>query len=548
MSESAMRMNGPFSSEAFAKLDVNRMSVPELARGIRKGDKACMIRMYTLLHDDLLAIARKTIESARQAELIVRKTFSEVLNNYENIDPDLFELNLIQVLDENTRKEDIYNTYTIKTIRNNNETLVESLKARAVPAKLETKTEESAVSLTAFADAAALESDVPLTDYADAAEDTSVIAEEKKHASKTLSIPLILGSAAAIATAGVAHAAYQHEEARKRDLSYTQMMDALGISFVKDEAGHEVSEFEYTPGALKNVDELVADHSGTLATNTDALDLSKTGSFLVNYTLSNTDSYGQQGYTSVQRNYVVKDTQMPVIHMAVDSVSIQEGEGFDPLSVVSQVTDPADGELMRVDAAPEALVDDASGRMYETGWYTVTSNVDVNTPGSYNVTVHAVDNHGNVSDANVPVTVNAKPRYRTVSVNTSENAAWIYNFLTGSGFTKAATAGILANIQIESSFNPTAGSSYYGLCQWGGGRASNLVAFCAANGYSSDSVEGQIRFMISEMGGGLISEMNACEDSANGAAQAGYIFRTKFERSAGLNNVESIAASFYNAY
>ena len=43
MSESAMRMNGPFSSEAFAKLDVNRMSVPELARGIRKGDKACMI-------------------------------------------------------------------------------------------------------------------------------------------------------------------------------------------------------------------------------------------------------------------------------------------------------------------------------------------------------------------------------------------------------------------------------------------------------------------------------------------------------------------------
>ena len=168
MSESAMRMNGPFSSEAFAKLDVNRMNVPELARGIRKGDKACMIRMYTLLHDDLLAIARKTIESARQAELIVRKTFSEVLNNYENIDPDLFELNLIQVLDENTRKEDIYNTYTVKVQRS---TLVDSLKARAVPAK----TEESAVSLTAFADAAALENDAPLMDYADAAEDTAVV-------------------------------------------------------------------------------------------------------------------------------------------------------------------------------------------------------------------------------------------------------------------------------------------------------------------------------------------------------------------------------------
>lgn len=548
MSESAMRMNGPFSSEAFAKLDVNRMNVPELARGIRKGDKACMIRMYTLLHDDLLAIARKTIESARQAELIVRKTFSEVLNNYENIDPDLFELNLIQVLDENTRKEDIYNTYTIKVKNNSQETLVESLKARAVLARLETNTESKSVSLTAFADAAALEADAPLMDYADAAEDTAVVVEEKKHASRTMSIPIILGSAAAIATAGAAHAAYQHEEAKKRDLSYTQMMDALGISFVKDEAGHEVREFEYTPGAAQNIDALVAEHSGTLSTNTDALDLSRTGSFLVNYTLSNTDSYGQQGYTSVQRSYVVKDTQLPVIHMAVESVSIQEGESFDPLSVVSQVSDPADGELMRVDAEPAVLTDDVSGKMYETGWYTVTSNVDVNTPGNYSVAVHAVDNHGNVSDANVPVTVNTKPKYRTVNVNTSENAAWIYNFLTQSGFSKAATAGILANIQIESSFNPTAGSSYYGLCQWGGGRASNLVAFCAANGYSSDSVEGQIRFMISEMGGGLISEMNACEDSANGAAEAGYIFRTKFERSAGLNNVESIAASFYNAY
>ena len=53
--------------------------------------------------------------------------------------------------------------------------------------------------------------------------------------------------------------------------------------------------------------------------------------------------------------------------------------------------------------------------------------------------------------------------------------------------------------------------------------------------------------MISEMGSGMIATMNQVADSADGAAQAGVYFRTTFERSAGLNNVANIAASFYNS-
>lgn len=558
MSEEILTMNGPFTAAAFERLDVNRMSVPELASGIREGNKACMLRMYALLHDDLFAIARKTIQSARQAEFIVRKTFAEVLYDHENIDPDLFELNLIQVLAENTRKEDIHNTYTSALRRpaagRVNENLVQSVRSRAVPAKLQAdcpETEQPAVNLTAFAAEGALQGGVSIPDYADAAEETSDTGTDGAHVSRTLSIPVILGSAAAIAAAGIGTSVYQHEQARKKDLSYTQMMDALQISFDLDDTGHEIREFEYQPGVSTQVSDLVADYTGTLHTNVDAIDLSSVGSTLVNYTLSNTDSYGQTGVSSVQRSYTVRDTQMPVISVSSESVTLTEGDSFDPLSVVSQVVDPADGELQRMEAEPAVLTEDPAGRMYEKGWYTVTSNVDTSVPGNYTVSIHAVDNHGNVSDASVPVTVKAKPTvsYSSVSVNTSENAAYIYNFLrTEAGLTKAATAGIMANIQIESGFNPTVGTSYYGLCQWGGGRASNLVAFCTANGYASDSVEGQIRFMLSEMSGSLIAEMNSCEDSEAGAAQAGYIFRTKFERSAGLDNVEAIAASFYQSY
>lgn len=559
MSENVLTMDKPFSSAALNGLDVNRMSIPELADGIRAGNKACMMKMYTLLHDDLFAIARKTIQSARQAEFIVRKTFAEVMYDHENIDPDLFELNLIQVLTENTRKEDIHNTYTSvfrHQAKDSASSLVSSVKARAVPAKLQASVKEesrsaSSVNLAQFAAEGVLSSGAALPDYADTAESGAAAQEQENHISRTLSIPVILGSAAAIAAAGIGTSVYQHEQAKKRDLSYTQMMDALQISFDLDESGHEINTFEYQPGASESVSDLVSSHTGTLQTNVDAIDLSSVGSTLVNYTLSASDSYGQTGVSSVRRSYTVRDTQAPVISAAVESVTITEGDSFDPLSVVSQVMDPADGELVRVDAEPAALTDDPSGRMYETGWYTVSSNVDAAHAGSYSVNIHAVDNHGNAADVSVPVTVKAKPvvKYHQVSVNSSENAAYIYNFLrTEAGFSKAATAGIMANIQIESSFNPTAGTSYYGLCQWGGGRASNLVAYCSSRGYSSSSVEGQIRFMLSEMSSGLISEMNACEDSEDGAAQAGYLFRTKFERSAGLNNVQAVAASFYNAY
>ena len=111
------------------------------------------------------------------------------------------------------------------------------------------------------------------------------------------------------------------------------------------------------------------------------------------------------------------------------------------------------------------------------------------------------------------------------------------------GLNTAAASGILANIYRESSFNPDAGSSYYGLCQWGGGRLTNLRSFCSSNGYSASSLEGQLRFLAHELEQSYSSVLRYLQDvdnSAQGAYDAGYYFCYNFERPA---NRESSSVS-----
>ena len=137
------------------------------------------------------------------------------------------------------------------------------------------------------------------------------------------------------------------------------------------------------------------------------------------------------------------------------------------------------------------------------------------------------------------------------SAYAAANASSIYVALvTTYGFTRAAACGIIANIQIESTFNPAAdnGAGYYGICQWGGSRLNNLYSFLSSHGYSTSSLEGELAFMYSELQGyNMISTLNSYADTAAGASQAGVYFRQNFDRSAGLNGVSSIAAGYFNS-
>lgn len=120
--------------------------------------------------------------------------------------------------------------------------------------------------------------------------------------------------------------------------------------------------------------------------------------------------------------------------------------------------------------------------------------------------------------------------------SSNENVQYIYTYLTTKmGFNGAAACGIIANIQYESGFNPTAlgdqGTSY-GICQWHKGRYRALVKFCENNGYIVSTLDGQLEYLNSE----LINNypkvydylMNVSDDSM-GAYQAAVYWCKYFE-------------------
>lgn len=92
----------------------------------------------------------------------------------------------------------------------------------------------------------------------------------------------------------------------------------------------------------------------------------------------------------------------------------------------------------------------------------------------------------------------------TVEGNTTEEKIW--NYLRSDGYSAAATAAIMGNMYAESGCQPdvteAGGGGGYGLVQWTGSRRTDLVNWCANNGYSYSSLEGQLNFLSYEMEGG----------------------------------------------
>ena len=113
----------------------------------------------------------------------------------------------------------------------------------------------------------------------------------------------------------------------------------------------------------------------------------------------------------------------------------------------------------------------------------------------------------------------------------------VYQMLTTRGLNTAAACGIMANMEIESNFKPTATSpgGSYGLCQWTGSRKTDLNNYCKKNGYEVSSVDGQVAFLLYELQTSYKSvykmlQSTAC--TADGAYNAAYRFCYDFERPA----------------
>ena len=105
------------------------------------------------------------------------------------------------------------------------------------------------------------------------------------------------------------------------------------------------------------------------------------------------------------------------------------------------------------------------------------------------------------------------------------------------GFNEAAACGVMASIEAESGFEPTAynPAGYYGLCQWGGERQQRLYTFCAENGLDAASLEGQLQFMKNDLETvetAALARMQSVENTAEGAYQAGWAWAESYERCA----------------
>lgn len=122
----------------------------------------------------------------------------------------------------------------------------------------------------------------------------------------------------------------------------------------------------------------------------------------------------------------------------------------------------------------------------------------------------------------------------TVSVTaTGDHPKDAYNFFIANGFTPAQAAGIVGNLQRESTIeiDPTANNgTHYGIAQWGGDRLIALKSYAASKGKDKSDFQLQLDFIIHE----LNTSENAAKRAINAASTveaAAAAWNEQYERS-----------------
>lgn len=235
------------------------------------------------------------------------------------------------------------------------------------------------------------------------------------------------------------------------------------------------------------------------------------------------------------------DTTKPHILIRRDEVFVSLGSSYNPTQNIIHIQDETDGNLPYLDHEAN-------------GSYTIQHNIDVNTEGTYDVRLIATDNAGNKEYDDFKVTVKDASQIVSKTFDPGSNAEYIFNYITGTmGLNKAAAYGIMANMQRESGYSPYAdnGMGYYGLCQWGGGRNSNLFSWCESNGLDPSSLDGQLAYMNMELNGsysGCLNTLQNVSDSPEGAYEAGYAFGMYYEVAGEYHasSAGNLARNFFN--
>lgn len=201
------------------------------------------------------------------------------------------------------------------------------------------------------------------------------------------------------------------------------LLNGISYSFTEDSLKKDKNiTLEYSNEVI-DPSEYVEVQKGTVTSSPETIDLSIVGSTTVEYHFSSDDMNHTE---EVVCEFEVKDTQAPTITIFNETVETNSIENYDPTLNIESVSDPVDGSLPKVDGEPTQLQASEVGKIYETGWYTVTKNND-------KVTIKAVDNHGNTTEKEFSITLgNSSEEVNELtsiwyypSVDLNDGSAWV---------------------------------------------------------------------------------------------------------------------------
>ena len=129
-------------------------------------------------------------------------------------------------------------------------------------------------------------------------------------------------------------------------------------------------------------------------------------------------------------------------------------------------------------------------------------------------------------------------------------ARQLFDYFLHRGLNAAQACGILGNMQTESGFKTDAynpGENAIGLCQWEGGRRTDLENFASRTGRNVLDWMTQADFVMHELQGKERSAFSSLLQ-ANTPQHAARIFQSQYERSAALTNRADNAARIYSQF